>query len=227
MKANVKKGAQKVGKALIALPNTNDFEQKTVMTLMDLALFCKPFIAGRAFIDNCLIDVARDVACHMLMEKFKDADYLFFVDSDNAFPPEVLPVLITNDVDICSGLYFERKPPFGPIAFLKKPDGHYRKYHEIDLDAGPTRVDAVGMGCCLIKRRVVEKMFELKENWWRLPGYGEDISFCHNATANGFKVYVDPRCKVEHIGTFSANESFVRSYRNQNQIQSATMPKGV
>lgn len=225
MKANVKKGAQKVGKALIALPNTNDFEQKTVMTLMDLALFCKPFIAGRAFIDNCLIDVARDVACHMLMEKFKDADYLFFVDSDNAFPPEVLPVLITNDVDICSGLYFERKPPFRPIAFKRQPDGHYKSYTDIDLDGGLTKVDAVGMGCCLIKRRVIERMFEKQETWWKYPGYGEDIAFCHYAAENGFEVYVDTRCKVEHIGTFAASESFFKSYRN-NPNQSATMPKG-
>lgn len=214
MKANVKKDMTRVGKALVAMPNTNDFEQKTVATLFDLALLCKPFIAGRAFVDNCLIDVARNIACDILMNKFKEADFLFFVDSDNAFPAEILPVLITNDVDICSGLYFERMKPFNPIAFVKADDGHYRKFKEIDLDGGLTEVAAVGMGCCLIKRRVIEKMFELNENWWKMPNYGEDIAFCHNATANGFKVYVDTRCKVEHVGTFSASEHYFKTFRD-------------
>lgn len=207
---------QEFKKALIALPNTNDFEGKTVQTLMDLSLFAKDFIAGRIFIDNCLIDVAREKACITLMSKdFEKADYLFFIDSDNAFTPDVLPTLMSYDKDIISGLYFQKKAPYKPVIFNKESDGHY-KIPDLDITKNELmEVDAVGMGCCLIKREVIEKMFEKNENWFKHPTFGEDISFCECAKENGFKVFVDTNIEVEHIGSFSANKSFYKAFNKK------------
>ena len=87
-----------------------------------------------------------------------DYDYLFFLDSDCVIPPNTLKRLVEHDKDIVSGLYFQRREPFLPVLYNKREDGTYRSI--IDYDKGLLEVEGVGMGVCLIKRRVLEKLGE-------------------------------------------------------------------
>jgi len=65
-------------------------------------------------------------------------------------------------------------------------------------------VGAVGMGFCLIKRRVFEELGA--SNLWpfaEIMGVngkyqGEDITFCARAREKGFEIYLDPNVKVMH-----------------------------
>jgi hypothetical protein len=75
-------------------------------------------------------------------------------------------------------------------------------------------VDGVGMGFCLIKRYVVEKIGPksfnsilikdlLDEQLMEIEDVspmGGDLAFCQQARRNGFKVWVDTNIEIGHLG---------------------------
>lgn len=74
---------------------------------------------------------------------------------------------------------------------------------EIDRDGEPFDVDLVGAGVTLIRREVLEAVEG--PPWFppsrvEQPGKCEDINFVHRAKLAGFRVVVDPRVRVGHVG---------------------------
>jgi len=148
-------------------------------------------------------------------------DYIFFIDSDMILPENILDDLINMDKDIASALYFMRSPPYKPIAKIMKDDLFYI-INTIPLNQ-IIEVDAVGFGCCLIKKEVFEKIkqkekkiFDVKEQTVnnKTQLLGEDTFFCLKAKESGFKIFLNTGLICKHIGKSLVDENFYKLYLN-------------
>lgn len=135
-----------------------------------------------------------------------DFDSYLFIDSDICFNADNVFSLLAHDLDIVSGAYRRHSEPERIEAgyWLPKQPGavQNRLYAS---EKGVREVDFVGMGFCLIKKRVFEA---IQPDWFRhleidLDGrktcVGEDYSFCMLAKEAGVKVFCDCDTKVDHV----------------------------
>lgn len=149
--------------------------------------------------------VPWDVARNMLVkEALKDpkVTHLMWIDSDITFeePPdanEAILRLMRCNAPISSGVYRARQQQgFNYAMWLKHPNG----FVAIDKWSGNwIKVDVVGMGCCLCKREVFER---IPEPWfWWGPGKSpsEDFNFCLKAAEHGYNIMVHTEIRASHI----------------------------
>ena len=130
------------------------------------------------------------------------SDYLFFLDADIIAPANIVERLVSKEKDIIGGPCHYRVAPYPPLLYKKK--GNSLEY-VLETDVTEKRLykaDALGAGCLLINRRVLEKIgqpfFDLRigEAW-----VGEDIYFSRKASENGFGLWFDNTIQgVKHFG---------------------------
>jgi predicted SAM-dependent methyltransferase len=139
------------------------------------------------------------------------AKYIFFMDDDViGMATDSLVRLLGRDADgscpIVSGVYCVKQNPPMPLIFKQGfPDGF------TDFKFGDfIEADAVGMGCCLIRTDVFDK---IPEPWFKtqrtrdlahpvgklFDTCTEDIWFCLAAKQAGFKVLVDTAVQNFHF----------------------------
>ncbi len=154
------------------------------------------------------------MARNLLVRDFlsTDLEWLWTVDTDIVFIPNTLKRLL--DVasvhrPVVSALYHTFKNAGKiPAMFLAGDDHEFPPIPENDFELGTLiTADAVGAGCLLIHREVLEKI--MKDNdgqycWFRerVAGnrdIGEDLSFCMRVTESGFPIYVHTGIQVAHV----------------------------
>lgn len=132
-----------------------------------------------------------------------DTSHLWLVDTDVRFEPWQLERLLETGVPIVSALYMgqhEDETVF-PVAFVRH-DAELRRPESLE---GLAEVAAVGMGCCLIRRDVLEAFEPVRPGWpfaegfWDGEPVGEDTLFCLRAAENGFRSAVLASCRVGHV----------------------------
>lgn len=138
-----------------------------------------------------------------------DLDYLWLVDTDMVFTPHVPEFLINQEVPISSALYYgqdEAGDTFPVVSMWHRDGVHIRKAVDTDFwNAQPTEVAGVGMGCCIIRRDVLEALgsdvlwpfAEVRQSTGQPTE--DDITFCLRAKEHGFKTYVMGSCVVGHV----------------------------
>jgi GT2 family glycosyltransferase len=170
-----------------------------------------------SFSELCPIELARNDLVERALNH--DPDYIFFIDSDMIFPENILDNLINMDKDIASALYFMKSPPYKPIAKIMK-DKLFCIIDAIQLNQ-IIEVDAVGLGCCLIKREVFEKIKEEEKKIFDTMEYkvgdktqllSEDTFFCLKAKESGFKIFLNTGLICKHIGKSYIDENFYNLY---------------
>ncbi len=95
-----------------------------------------------------------------------DADFIFFIDHDTVPPVDALNKLIALDVPMVAGLYFHKGDKHEPIAYMEARDGLYAPVYSY-YPGEIMEVDAVGMGCTLIRRDVFKAIRDQHE-WFML-----------------------------------------------------------
>lgn len=148
-----------------------------------------------------------------------DADYVLWLDSDMVFKPDtlirMLETLKANDLDILSGLYFRRVPPYSPVLFDKiEMDGEECDYSEFQsIPDGLFEVGACGFGCVLMKTDV---FFDVQSKFGNMfapiGNTGEDVAFCWRARQCGYKVFCDPSVICGHVGYSVVDEQFFKAF---------------
>lgn len=166
-----------------------------------------------------------------------DADYLWFVDTDMVFDPDVLErlVAVAHPVDrpIVGALCFSLQKGMNarPTIYTVRDDGKIGVRWDYPPDK-VLEVDATGTGCLLIHRSVFEKMrgvhgdaypYFQEASLGSLP-VGEDITFCIRARALGFPIYVDTSVKVGHEKTFVVDESVYLAQRQARFVEPPQVP---
>jgi hypothetical protein len=125
-----------------------------------------------------------------------DGDWVWFIDDDHTFAPDILLRLLARDVDIVAPLCLRRVQPFHPVAC--DLDGRHldvTRYAHGEL----VEVEHTGSSGMLIRRRVLE---QVEAPWFELGnGVSEDVAFCRKAREAGFLVHVDMGVPLGHITT--------------------------
>lgn len=216
--------AEKQKTVLIGVPSGSGV--MPTMMVQSLLSLHKPMPAGFITVERQRVDKARNaIAMEALKNNF---DYLMFIDDDNPVPPETLEVMLSDDKDIVTVPILSRNPnkdgSHNLCSFyaeeVKTSVGKLRLYYPIKefKDEAPLhRVDATGTGCVLIKRRVLEVLFDkyqdnifefgdIRFKKQKIKGIeydrrtmSEDCEFSERAVDAGFEIWLDDRIRPVHI----------------------------
>lgn len=200
-------------KILIAIPCMDQVATQFATSLAMLRKVGDCVIASK---QGSLIYAARDDLAKMAIKM--DADYVFWLDSDMVFEPDILERLLqdTEKGDIISGLYFRRAAPFSPVVFdqleLKDNKPVFTEFSEIPEDV--FEVGGIGFGCVLMPTDVLLAV-ALKHGEMFSPfcGMGEDIAFSWRARQCGFKIVCDPKITLGHVGHIIITKEFYKQFK--------------
>lgn len=149
-----------------------------------------------------------------------EADYVFWLDSDMKFEPDTLvrmmDTLQKNDLDILTGLYFRRVPPFTPVLFDKlEINGEECDWSEFKTIPDELfEVGGCGFGCVLMKTDVFFDVHGKFGNMFApIANNGEDIAFCWRARNCGYKIFCDPNIVCGHVGYSVVDDQFFKAFK--------------
>lgn len=167
---------------------------------------------------------AVDYARNELVEKFLQSpcEWMLWLDTDVLPPPDCIARLLDKRQYIVSGLYRSRNLAFATsqggwpiVAGYFDKNGNVQEL--VAWNPGEVvQVDAVGMGCVLMHRKVLEAIappwfeFSIKYKWRpdvgkdayeREPKVSEDWYFFHKVKKAGFKVWLDTTVVCSHQTT--------------------------
>ena len=201
-------------KILIAVPC---MDQVPVPFCHSLALLRKPDNCVLTMKTGSLIYIARNELATAAIQS--EADLVFWLDSDMVFQPDtlerMLKTLQEKDLDILTGLYFRRVPPYSPVLFNKlEIDGVACKFSEWNqIPDDLFEVGACGFGCVLMKTDV---FFDVQSKYGNMfapiGNNGEDVAFCWRARQCGYKIFCDPQLICGHVGYSVVDDQFFKAF---------------
>lgn len=203
-------------KTLIAIPCMDQVPALFAQSLSTMRMVGECQIA---FQIGSLIYTSRDdLARYAMKEGF---DYVLWLDSDMIFPEDfherMLKTLTENNLDILSGIYYKRKPPYSPVIFDKMQlKGKIWDYSWLeDVPDSLFEVGACGFGCVLLKTEVLMSV-QLKHGYLFHPmqNGGEDVAFCVRARDCGYKIMCDPTIVCGHVGNVVITDTLYKQYRS-------------
>lgn len=132
----------------------------TVFSLLNTFAQKPELFDGFLIIQGTLLPHARNKIVQYIYEAEPDFTHILLVDADMCnFNHEHIQKLIDADKDIISGLFNERKPPYGTIsAFTEEDADNFKDNFE---NGRVLSTEIVGTAFTLIKRKVFDKMREL------------------------------------------------------------------
>lgn len=163
------------------------------------------------YVQDFPIDHARNKAVRLFLDDpaRPDYDYLLFLDADMTHPPETVHRLVRHGLDVVTGRYVMRKPPFFSVA-MRKIGPLQTDYQSIEkfgpVPSGLVPIDAGGAGVLLMSRRVLlDIRARVGDDWFRyqdgpdgLRSRSEDMWFYEQARAAGYQPWLDADLWCEH-----------------------------
>lgn len=161
-------------------------------------------------------------AKNLLLKSFLETedDYLLFVDTNIAFAPQDVAMLLATDAAIAGALYFsaasgsesqpqawvESEDGFAPVA-LPKPPEDFNEADQEQLEAWmatlsvPIPVAGVGLGLCLVSRATAEAaVADFVYPFEAVQDRSEDLTFCLRAAPGGTVVLPSARVGFMQVG---------------------------
>lgn len=143
-----------------------------------------------------------------------DFSHMMWLDADIMFQPADVAAIWNLEADIGVGVYAIKRADKQWFAAWK--DG--KLVMDLDQFNGPIEVDYAGTGFMLIKREVIEKLasqvgtYEMQSGSMA-PGLymcpihngcfeSEDYHLCRLARESGYKIIMDPRVRLGHVGQY-------------------------
>ena len=202
-------------KILIAIPMLNTVRAEFFQSIMGLQGVGEAKLALEV---DSLTHMARN---HLALKAINgNYDYIFWLDSDVVFEPDLLVNLyedISEGHDYVTALYFKRVLPTAPVIckelVYEKDEKtgittHKAEFYNDYPKDSLFPVAASGLGACLMRTEIVKKVAESLKcaPFDPLPHLGEDFSFCHRLTQLGIEMVCDSSLKLGHVGTMIYHE---------------------
>lgn len=163
--------------------------------------------------DNGPIDTLRNDIVETAMKA--GATKVIMMDTDMIYHPKTITRLLSHRLPIVGALCFRRYPPFDSIMLRGDVKG-YLSVDEWEQDE-LVEVDATGAGCLMFDMEVFRKMpfpwFKFRRDPVSGAGIGEDIGFCQDLKAAGYRIFVDTSVPCDHLTTMAVNEKTNRLWR--------------
>ena len=204
-------------KVFIAVPC---MDQVPAPFCQSLALLQKTGECTLAMQSGSLIYTSRNTLATNAIQM--EADYVLWLDSDMVFKPDTLirmmDTLQKNDLDILTGLYFRRVPPYSPVLYDRiEIEDRICDWSEFKrIPDGLFEVGACGFGCVLMKTDV---FFDVQSKFGNMfapiDNNGEDIAFCWRARQCGYKVICDPSVLCGHVGYSVVDGQFYKAFHEE------------
>ena len=205
-----------MSKILVAIPSMDTVPARFAQSLASLQSVDETKVMFNA---GSLVYMSREtLAVHAVK---MEADYMFWLDSDMVFEPDILRRMMQTakdaDLDFLTACYFRRSSPYTPVLYSGLDfDGEACKWEELkDLppaDSGLFEVEGCGFGCVLMKTDII---LDVKGKFGKLftpiGGTGEDLSFCWRARQCGYKIMCDPSIPIGHYGHIVITRDFWES----------------
>ena len=201
-------------KVLIGIPTIGAVQWQFAASMMALN---SPEDTRVMWVPRVMIDTARNAMAQEVIDN-PEITHLMMIDDDHVFESDILMKMLEKDVDVIGALAFKRRPDFAPCVYKKNSNGD----HFTILPEDFIEVDAIGSGCILVKRKVIEDI----EFPWFQTGYDEnyihwsvDFDFCKKVKAAEFKIWCDPTIRVKHIGDQPLiDENNFQNYIKENNV---------
>lgn len=141
------------------------------------------------------VDHARNLLAEYAIKN--DFDRILWIDSDMAFPPDLLERLSEDlkDWDAVTGLYFKRMFPTEPVIYKRVSTEPIAEAYLDYPKESIFPVKGCGFGGILMKTDLLKDMTE--PPFTPFPNVSEDLSFCLRMKG---KLACDSRVKLGHIG---------------------------
>lgn len=201
-------------RTLIAVPC---MDSVPALFAQNLAMIRKVDETAVAFQIGSLVYTSRNNLAQKALQM--EADYVLWLDSDMTFTPDLMErmfkTLKEGDMDILTGLYFRRVPPYTPTLFDKlEMRGEICSWSQFDhIPAEPFEVGGCGFGCVLMKTDVFfDVQIKMGNFFAPIGNVGEDLAFCWRARQCGYKIFCDPRIICGHVGHIVVDNKFYESY---------------
>lgn len=162
---------------------------------------------------NQIVRDARAASC----------SHLLFMDTDQVYHPETIPRLLAHNLPVVGALVYRRYPPFDPLMYRGKIN-EYQTIRDWEPDS-LVEVDATGTGCILYQMSVFDA---LPDPWFHFRQtikdgtertVGEDIGFCSDLKAAGFKIFVDTSVPAGHLTMLEVTEGTWKLYRRMKEAE--------
>ena len=161
--------------------------------------------------NNLVVQALREYCTHLLM-----------MDTDQTYPVDVIPKLLSHEKDVVAVNVHRRYPPFDSILYR----GELGDYHHVPDDecfSGELiEIDATGCGCILYNTDV---FLDIPHPWFEVYRMGdgrvvgEDIDFCSKMKEAGYEIFADTSIKVGHISTMEITRSFYELYKKVKGLE--------
>jgi len=174
-------------------------------------------------VNESLVTRARNSLVAKMMFFEPKSTHLMFVDADIGFEPEEIIKLLLADKDVIGGLYPKKALPINYVV--------NKVYDAVaEKDGSIVEVANLGTGFLLIKREVIQTMFDkfpelhYQDSIGLDPKYdpykyalfdtmidergeylSEDYVFCKRWREMGGKVFADLSIKLDHMGFYKFN----------------------
>lgn len=201
-------------KTLIAVPCMDHVPARFAQSL---AMLKKVGQVQVAFQIGSLIYTSRNRLATYAIQS--EADYVLWLDSDMTFNPDLLErmfdIMEKNDLDMLTGLYFRRVPPYSPVLFdrlnMRKGVCEWSNFKELPDEL--FEVGGCGFGCVLMKTDVfIDVQARHKAMFDPILGTGEDLAFCWRARDVGYKIMCDPSLVCGHVGNIIVDDKFYNEF---------------
>jgi hypothetical protein len=150
------------------------------------------------------------------------SEWVLWLDSDMMFPPTTLLRLLAHNQDIVACNYMKRSYPFKSVAFMDTND--WESWVPLQSEDELLTVEAIGMGCVLMRTSVFEKLnrpyfeytYQPKTKDWG----GEDFTLFKKLNGVGVQLKVDTNLSNEiyHIGTFAYGKNLDDNIHKKREL---------
>lgn len=113
---------------------------------------------------SSIIAENRNACIDMALEC--DARYLFMVDTDMIFPPDILTTMKMHNKPIISAMAFMKTWPFAPNFYERLSNTKWTAIMDIPQDGSLMKVDCVGGACMMIEMAAIKN---IPRPWFAQP----------------------------------------------------------